>query len=198
MTVLTNMRFSPNFLETLLLRPLRYFFTLYGGADLKYDEDPNLSGIEIGSVNDFHKNPMEFKPRIIIDRGPYGISLPGLSDGMAERKSVAETKGLDNRINMVFYQGTLSVTVDASQQGTCELITDMVTHFLIWTKPFICDSQGFKSFANPMNISRCTVMKDSKEYFQVTILIPWSMEELWRVNQDALKINQFFITTSSS
>lgn len=196
MAVTTNLRFSPNFLETLIIRPLRYFFSTYGGTDLKYDDDTNKSGIEIGSVNDFHKTPLDFKPRIIVDRGPYSVNIPGLSDGMAERKSVVELQGLDNRKNMVFYAGTLSVTVDASQQGTCELITDMVTHFLVWSKPFLCDSQGFKSFANPLSVSRCTVARDDKEYFQVVILVPWQMEELWRVNQDAVKINQFYINTT--
>lgn len=196
MTVNTNMRFSPNFVETLLIKPFRYFFTVYGGSDLKYSDDANQSGIEIGEMNDFLKLPIQFKPRVIVDRGPYSVRLPGLSDGMAERRPVGETRGLDNRTNMVFYEGTLSITIDANQKGTCELITDMVTHFLVWTKPFLCDSQGFKNFANPLNISRCTVAKDEKEFYQVTVLVPWSMEELWRVNQDAQKINQFFLTTS--
>jgi hypothetical protein len=197
MAVNTNMRFSPNFLETLLIKPLKYFFSTYSGSDLKYDDDANISKLEIGSTNDFHKIPIQFKPRIIIDRGPFLISIQGLTDGMAERDNIVNTKGLDNRKNMVMYNGTMSITIDANQQGTCELLTDMVSHFLVWTKPFLCDSQGFKSFANPLNVSRCTVVRDDKEFFQVTILIPWSMEELWRVNQDAIKINEFFLTTSS-
>jgi hypothetical protein len=184
-------RFSPNFVSMIIVKPLRYFFTNYAGPDLKYSEDPKETKIDISSVNNYNKIELQEKPRILVDRGGYQISNTGLSDNMAEALPMDVTFGLDKRTNMVFINGQASITIEARNEGTCELVTDMVSHFLVWTKPYICNSQGFKNFAVPMSVSPCTPSKEDTEIFQVVISVPYLMEELWQVQNDALKINGF-------
>lgn len=188
------MRFSPNFVSTLVIKPLRYFFTNYAGEKFKYSEDPAETKIDISSVNNFHKVALQDKPRILVDRGTYQISNTGLSDNMSEAKTKAETFGLENTTNMVLINGVVTITIEARQEGTCELLADMVSHFLVWSKPFICDSQGFKNFAVPMTVSSCNVTKEDTEVFQVVISSPYLMEESWQTKNDALKIGGFIQT----
>ncbi len=188
------MRFSPNFVSTLVVKPLRYFFTNYAGETLKYSEDPTETKIDISSINNFHKIALQEKPRILVDRGPYSIADTGLSDNMAEAKSKVETFGLSDVKNMVFISGMMAITVEARNEGTCELIADMVSHFIVWSKPFICNSQGFKKFGTPMSISPCSISKEDTEIFQVVITIPYMMEELWQTKDDAIKIGGFIQT----
>lgn len=188
------MRFSPLLISNLIIQPLRYFFHNYPvNDDLIWDVDPKKTKMDIGAINDYHKLPLQEKPRILVDRGAYTISNTGLSDDLAVGKSVFETKGVENRINMVFIQGTATLLLEARQEGTVELLADAVSHFLIWTKPYICESQGFKKFFIPAQVSSPRPSKEDKEIFQVVVSGPWLMEEQWNVRTDALKLNQFFI-----
>lgn len=193
-----NMRFSPNFVEALLVKPLRYFFSNYAGADLKYDEDEKVSKIDISSVSDLNKEAVQKKPRIIVDRGAFQISGIGLTDNMAEASSPFTTKGLTDQKNMVLINGQAKIIVEARNRGTCELVTDMVTHFYVWSKPYICNSQGIKNFALPMTVSECVQDKEDTEIFQVSIITPYVMEEMWKVNDDALKLKNLYSTITTA
>ena len=184
-------RFSPNFVTTLMVKPLKYFFTSYAGPDLAYDDDMNKTKIEIGSVNDFNKIPYGQKPRILIDRGPYTIKPVGLSDNLAEEPSVFDRKGLKDKKNMSLISGNSAILIMARQEGVCELVADMVSHFFFWTAPMICDSQNFKQFATPLNITPCIPDKEDTEVFKVNISVPWVMEEMWQVRSDSLLIKNF-------
>lgn len=188
-----NMRFSPNFIEALLIKPLWYFFANYAGDDLQYDEDEKKSKIEISSINDFHKKPVQQKPRIIVDRGSYVIDGSGLSDNLAEAPSLYATKGLNQKKNFILIRGQAKIIVEARQQGLCELVTDMVSHFYIWSKPYICNSQGIKNFGIPMMVSSCMVDKDDTEIFRVAIDVPYIFEEAWMVDEDAIKLKNFYM-----
>lgn len=193
------MRFSPMFLSKAILEPLKYFFSNYtGSANLVFNTDPLVSTIEIGTMNDFNKEKIQAKPRILLDRGPIQYTPSGLTDSMMDGSNPYDTKGLDNRRNLVFIQGQASLLIEARNEGTCELITDMVSHFLVWSKPHLCNSLGFKSFANPINITECSLNKEDTEIFQCTVSIPWSTEEVWQVNEDALKLKGMAIQLAAS
>jgi hypothetical protein len=192
------MRFSPLLISNLIIQPIRYFFSYYAGTDFKYDSDEKITKIDIGAVNDFNKIALGIKPRILINRGTFEIRSTGLDDSMAEAKTMNQTKGLVDKKNMVLINGAASIIVEAHNEGSVELLTDMVSHFLIWTKPFICNTQGFKNFATPMTVSEPKVTKEDTEYFQTTITVPYMVEEVWQVKSDALKLKDFFITLAGS
>ena len=188
------MRFSPNFIEALLIKPLKYFFANYAGSSLAYDDDEKKSLIDISSISDFNKEAVQRKPRILVDRGTYQIDRVGFSDSMAEAKSPFATYGLKDQKNMVLINGQAKIIVEARNRGTCELVTDMVTHFYVWSKPFLCNSQGIKNFGVPMLVSECVQDKEDTEIFQVSISFPYVLEELRQVNDDALKLKDFYMT----
>ena len=188
---MSMMRFSPNFVSTLIIKPLQYFFANYAPAAYKYSDDPKETKIDISSINNYNKIAIQEKPRILVDRGDYLITNSGLSDSMAEAKPKSISFGLDPRTNMIFVNGTSKILIEARNEGTCELIADMVSHFIVWTRPYICDSQGFKNFALPMGVSSCNPSKEDTEIFQVTIQAPYLIEELWQVSDDSIKINGF-------
>lgn len=193
----SNIRFSPSFIESLLMKPLWYFFANYAGPTLKYDEDEKLSNIDISPISDFYKKPVQQKPRILVDRGPFQIQGSGLTDNMAEGESLYSTKGLNNRKNFVFVNGQAKIIVEARQLGACELVTDMIIHFYVWSRPFICNTQGIKNFGLPMNISQCMSDKEDTEIFRVTIDVPYIFEEAWDVNEDAIKLKNFYMNLST-
>lgn len=187
------MRFSPTLLTSLIVYPLRVFFANYAGEDLKYDVDEKKSKIEIDSLNNLNKEAIQFKPRILINRGAYSIDRVGLSNNLAEGYSPLQTKGLQNNINMVMISGQAQIMVEARNEGTLELMTDMVSHFLVWSRPAICNTQGFKEFATPLTVSDPRLSKEDREIFQVLIGVPYVMEEQWNVKDDALKINNIYL-----
>lgn len=192
------MRFSPLLISNLLIQPIRYFFSHYAGPDLIYDTEPEKTKIEIGAYNDLHKIAIQQKPRVLVNRGNYDVGKVGLSNDLAQGKTFLQTKGLTDIANMVMINGMASITIEARQEGTVELITDMVSHFLVWTRPFICNTQGFKNFAIPLTVSAPTLGKEDTELFQTSILVPYTIEEHWNVKSDALKLNDFFLTLVGS
>ena len=103
-----------------------------------------------------------------------------------------ELKGASDRHNKVFINGTAYIVIETKNEGTCELITDMVMHFIVWSRPFLCDSMGFKDFGLPMQVSEAELAQEDTEKFKVTIQLPYMVEEDWRVNQEALKLRGFF------
>jgi len=68
----------------------------------------------------------------------------------------------------------------------------MVSHFIVWARPLLCDTQGFKEFGLPMRVGECQSTKENIEKFKVVIEIPYLMEECWQVDQDALKLKGIF------
>ena len=192
------MRFSPLLLTNLIVKPLRYFFSYYAGENLKYDSDEKVSRIEIGSVNDFNKIPLQIKPRILVNRGGFTYTHVGLTDNLLSAKASTDTKGLVDRSNMMLVQGQAMVIIESKNEGSVELLTDMATHFLVWSAPYICNTQGFKSFATPLGVGAPEVADEDREKFQVQITVPYLMEETWNINSDALKLNDFYFELAKS
>jgi hypothetical protein len=187
------MRFSPLLVPNLIILPLRYFFNSYPVNDLYWDQDVKKSKMDIGHINDYNKIALQTKPRILVNRGNYVISGTGLSENLAQAKTMAESKGLEDRINMVLIEGEASIILESRNEGAIELLTDTVTHFLTWTRPYISETQGFLKYGQPMQVSAPQPGKEDKEIFQVLVSFPYLMEEQWKIKSDALKLNQFFM-----
>lgn len=189
--------FSPLLVSKLIIVPLRYFFSTYTKEyELVWNEDEKKRSIEIGHMSDFNQVAVQKFPRIIVGRGDYQILKTGLTDNLAERYIPPGklSNNADDRINMVFIQGNAQIIIEARNQGTCELIADMVSHFIIWSRPLLCDTQGFKEFGLPMVVSDCTPDKEDVDKFKVIISFPYMMEEEWTVRQDSLGLKNFFMS----
>jgi hypothetical protein len=195
------MQFSPLTVASLIIGPLRYFFKTYGAANnLQWDPDPNKTQLEIEYFNNLHKIPIQERPRILIDRGTYRIDKVGLSDNLMRGKPFSETQGLEDRVNMVLYSGTAQMTIEARQQGTCELLVDMATHFIGWSRPLICDSNGFKELGLPMQIGPCELQVNSEddEKFQVMVNLPYIREEQWKIRNDGILMKALNVEVTNS
>lgn len=186
--------FSPTYLTTLILEPLKYLFSQYAPEDLRWSADYEDSKIEIASINDFNKEKTQYKPRILISRGGYTRVPMGISDSLSSGESVYTTKGLKDSIFKHHLSGNIQVLIEARSEGTTEKLTELVDHFLAWSAPIICDTQYFLTFGKNMSISPCTPSREDVEIFQVSIDIPWMKEESWSVKTDGVKLKQFFLT----
>lgn len=186
------MQFYNGVVAPSIIAPLRYYFARYSqGTNLYWDEDEKKRTMEIAEAFDFNKVPLQEKPRVLVTRGSYMMTKVGLTDNLAEAKPFSETKGLQDFTNMIIYSGNALITVEARNKGTCELLADMVSHFIAWTRPILCDSQGWKEFGMPMAISDCSPVTDEDPdvvKFQIQIQIPWAKEEHWRVRNDGVAI----------
>lgn len=195
------MYFNPHYIEALMIEPLRYFFSNYTShAKFIWDPDEKKRTVEIEYKNNVHMVTDNERPRILVERGTYQINKTGLTDNLAEAKSVFETKGLEDRTNIVFYNGVGSLIIEARQKGSCEILADMASHFILWSRPFICSSQGFKEFGLPMTVGECELManaEDGVEKFQIIIQLPYMKEEHWKVNTDGVKLKNFFLNLTS-
>ena len=182
------MNFSPILVSSLLVTPLRYFFSTYTAKyGFIWNVDPKISTIEIGTVNDFNQVPVQKKPRILINRGSYIITKSGLSDSRLDGKDLFATGGLDNKTNSVWINGQASITVEGTNEGTIEMLLDMVSVFLVWARPLLSSSQGFHEMGLPMQVSECTISHEDIEKFTSTIMFPYSVEQQWNVWLDPIK-----------
>lgn len=192
------MIFSPILLPSLIIEPLRYFFATYGSTNnLVWDADEKKRSVDIGHLNDYFKIALEERPRVLVDRGSFQIGGVGLTDNMAEQKTMAETLGLKDRITMAMYSGVATVLVEARNMGTCEQLADMTCHFLNMVRPKILDVQKFKDFGRNMAVSSCQpTEKENTEKFQIQIQIPWIKEEHWRTRDDGVAIKNILMNVT--
>jgi len=187
------MKFSPLMLTATILEPLRYFFANYtSAAGIVWSPDDSVSNIDVNSINNFNTIETQQKPRVLVGRGTYQIGKSGLTNNMASSPGVKASFGAEEMRNLVFIEGSATITIEANNEGTCELLTDMVSHFLVWTRQYICSSQGFSEFALPLGVSDCHPADEDTTKFQVTINVPWRMEEDWRTKRDAITLKGFF------
>ncbi len=194
------MQFSNGIITPLIVQPLRYYFSKYtADSNIYWDEDEKKRTIDIGEAFDFNKVPFQEKPRVIVARGPYAMSKVGLTDNLAMAKSFSTTGGRKDYSNMLLYNGSASALVEARNKGTCELVADMVSHFIAWTRPLLCDSQGWKEFGLPMTVSDCVMQGDEDTgvvKFQIQIQIPWMREEHWRFQDDGMLLKNILMSVT--
>lgn len=187
------MRFSALTLKRLLVSSLREFFASEGVPEqFRYSSELNESKIEISSINDFHKINLQVKPRIMLDRGVYTVSSSGLNDGLYESQGHMNNLGATNRTNTSFITGNSSFVIDSRQEGTCELLTDIIAHFLVWSRPFVCNALGLRSFGNPISISPCSPMREETEIFRCAVSFQYIADEYWINTRDSVILKDVF------
>lgn len=192
-------RMSPIAVGRLILEPIRHFFHNYSPASQFYwDPDAKKSKIDISMVNDINKEDVDNDMQILVDRGSATVQKSGLSDNMLDALPMSETNGLYKRRNLLIYSGQATVIVKSRNEGSAEVLTDMVMHILQWSRPHICDVLGFKDFALPMQIGPTHPSKVDTEFFMVEISVPYMIEEVWNAENDALKLRDLFITLSKA
>lgn len=173
-------------------------FGTYAGPDLAWNSTPELSNIEIDTINNFNLKTIQSKPRVLISRGGYSVNKSSLSNSMASSLGVRADLGLTKETKLVFIGGTVQILVQSRFEGTCEKVTDYVQHFLTWSSPYLCNTQGFKTFADPMQVSPCTPGREDTEIFEVSIAVPWSMEETWMTSNDGITLKGVDFTVGIS
>lgn len=192
------MEFSNILLAPRVIVPLRYYFSRYSqGSAFVWNEDEKKRTMDIGETFDFNKVAVQEKPRVLVGVGPYNIAKVGLTDNLAEAQPLNETLGRRDFTNFLLYSGNIQVFVEARNKGTCELLADMVSHFIAWTRPILCDSEGWKEFGLPMNISECAMVPNEDPEtpkFQIQMNVPWVKEEHWRVRNDGAAIKAILTT----
>jgi hypothetical protein len=182
-------KYNPLGVTAAFIAPLRYWFMTQGAKQqAQWTEDINTRQIEIEYSNNLHKIPIQERPRILIDRGPVSVTKSGLDEDLAVGAPMSQTHGLMQRENFLLYNGSIQMIVEARQQGTCEKIADMACHFLAWSRPLICSSQGFREAVFPMDIGPCQLLPASEddEKFQVVVNMPFMHEERWNVRNDGI------------
>lgn len=188
------MQFYNGVVAPLIIEPLRYFFSNYSAStNLIWDPDEKKRTIEIGESYDYNKVALQEKPRITVTRGSYLVSKIGLTDNLAEATSMNLTGGTKDFRNMVIYKGDATISIEARNKGTCELLADMASHFLIWTRPVLCDTQGWKEFGLPMAISDIAMVQDEDQgvpKFQINMSVPWIKEEQWNFKTDGITLKK--------
>lgn len=193
--------FSIGLVAQAIIVPLRYYFSTYSTpANFKWDADEKLSTISIFESQDLNRVPLGDKPRIVVTRGGFSVTGTGLSNNLVNGASVSERKGNQYNQNMVMYQGMATILVEARNKGACELLADMVAHFVGWTQPLLCDTQGWKQFGLPMQVSDCNILQDEDPNvvkYQVAIGCPWLKEERWLSRTDGLELKKLLIEVTN-
>ena len=190
------MYFSPAYISSLIVEPLRFYFSSYGPSDLFWDPDPKISTIEIDTINNFNKIAIQNKPRILISRGGYMINPTGLTDNMAEGTS-SRANGLKSEKRFLLVEGQAQILIEAVNEGTCEKVVELTENFLAWSAPTIASVQGFKQFAFPLSVSPCTPAREDVEIFQCSIGLPWRKETHHLIKEDGIQLKDFSLTIST-
>lgn len=185
---------TPILVGKMILEPIRDFFRNGAPEPFRWDPDAKKSKIDISMVNDAHKEEVDHGMQILVDRGGFRIDKTGISDNLADQQSFHVSKGSMYRENLLLCRGDALVIVKARNEGNTEVLTDMVMHVLLWSRPHICDILGFKEFALPMTVSQPTPGKVDTEMFQVQISIPYILEERWFQQNEGLRIRDVLMT----
>lgn len=197
---LETVKFSPLLVNKIVLEVLRYFFSNTPMPDLRWDQDPKLSKIFIGTVNDI-TNPddqVQKQPRILFSRGPYVIQKTSLTGDLAEAVPSADSYGLRDSKHMNLVSGQITIIIEAYEEGTCELLADMVSTFFTWSSDHICNMYRFKQFGYPMGIQECTLDKENREKFKIVLNTSYMTETCWQLKEDAIKLKGLLLNTESS
>jgi hypothetical protein len=200
-------KFSPLEHYYYLRNPLIYFFTNYPPGrnnNLRYDTDETKSQLLITSIDNYYEIKANEKPRVLIDRGAYATQTLGIDNSMLNSAGPYENLGNNDASYMILYTGTSSIKIQARNQGTCDLLADIVSHFYLWTAPLLAGSNGYKTFGQP-GISVSSLMPtdtsqagDGPTTFEVVISIPWSKEELYVYSQDGVIMKNCFLSVNGT
>lgn len=189
------MRFSPSYLSSLIVEPLRFYYHAYGPADLTWDADPKISNIEIDTINNFNKIAIQSKPRILVSRGGYSIASTGLTDNLAFGTST-RAAGISSERKILFASGQAQILIESVNEGTCEKIVELTSDFITKSANLIANTQGFKQFGIPLSVSPCTPGKEDTEIFTATLSFPWVKESSFNVQEDGIEFKNFLLSVT--
>lgn len=171
--------FNPASVAPALREILRYLFRTSAPDTVKYVENGH-SAIDIRVSDDQEPDHAPgARPVILISRGDYGIGDVGISDNAAEF-GLSPHGQQDRTTFMTFARGAANIRIMTWNFGTCELIGKLVMQYLVASKPYVCNSQGFKSLG-PVAVSRPLRDKDDKDKWIIDVQVPWSLEMHWKV-----------------
>lgn len=193
--------FSIGAVAQAIIIPLRYYFSTYSSAaNFIWNEDEKLRTMDIFESQDLNRVPLGEKPRIVVTRGSFGVAGTGLSNNLSGGISFGTDRGNRKDTNLVMYQGQAQILIEARNKGACELLADMVTHFIGWTQPLLCDVQGWKQFGLPMQVSDCMITAGEEPNivkFQVQINCPWLKEERWMTRTDGPELKKLLLEVTN-
>ncbi len=193
-----SLKFSPKIVSEILLRVLRHCFQK-APEDYRWDPDPKLSKVAIRRANEtFDKDSeaSQFLPRIIVSRNSYGIGQSGLNQSMTSESPMEVTKGIKDSTHMHMISGGFSIVIEATQEGTAEMLADMTSCFLTWLSTHICNTYGLNTFGLPMNVGEPAPDKEGLEKFKIVINSGYSAESRFRIHSDAYKLLSINLNTT--
>lgn len=195
----TSTKFSPLIVHRVVLDSLRYFFSNVSREELRWSPDPKQTGILIDTVNSvlIKDDAAQKRPRILFSRGPYTIQKTSLTGDLAEGQYAHITKGRHYSKHMNIISGNFTIIVEAYQEGTAELLADMVATFLTWSSDHICNMFRFKQFGYPMQIQDCSLDEENKEKFKIVIGSGYTTETCWLLDEDAIKLKGLTLALTS-
>ncbi len=195
---MNDFRISPIQVGRLILEPIRHFFHKSAPEVFRWDADAKKTKVDVSMVNDVNKENVDDVPQVLVSRGNFQVDKTGLSDNLAEQETMTSTFGLYKKTNLLIYHGQATIIIRARNEGTAEILADMVLHVIQWSRPHICDVLGFKEFGLPMQVSDVSLTKQHTEVFEVTISIPYIIEEVWQASNDGLLLRDVFINITKS
>lgn len=190
----TSAKFHPLLVTEALVRTLKFCFGQMPNPNYRWEPDPVLSRLHIGRVNETlpsEEDATQRKPRILVNRGTYTISESGLNQSLTEGVSPHIAKGDERTKHMNIIQGNFSIIIEAQQEGTAEMLVDMVSSFLTWSSVHICNTHGFNKFGFPMYVGEVALDKEDTEKFKVVINSGYLMETHYKIWKDGYKLMNF-------
>lgn len=184
--------YSPLQVVSFIRDSLRALYFEYGGPNFNWDANPRVSKLTIGTVNDHHSDErIQQFPRILIQRGPSQLSSQFISNSLEQATGLGVSSG-----GTEYYRqdidGSISLIIEARQEGTCEELAEYTRRFICWSKPFIETQFGFQAFAKMISVSECMMDQEDVEKFKISINIPYIIEDRWQKTGDLTRLNHVF------
>lgn len=191
-----TLKFSPKIVSEILLRVLRHCFSK-APEDYRWDPDPEISKVAIIRANEtLDKEAVQKLPRIVVSRNSYSIYPSGLNQSMSSELPMEETKGIKDSNHMHVIQGGFSIVVEATQEGTAEVLADMASCFITWLNVHICNLYNLSSFGLPMSVGEPALDKEGVEKFKIAINSQFKAESRFKIKSDAFRMLAVNLSTS--
>lgn len=186
--------FNPPMVATVIRDTLRFLFETGAPDRLKYNREPKDSQVVIAlTLDDTTDAAEQSKPRILVDRGAFAASGIGITDsftsGLFDSQGVKSTR--DEYMNMI--NGACNIKVVAYNKGTCEELAYLVATFLVWSRPMITNTLGFKNLASPLSVSPLMLDRDDKNKFIIELNVPYMTEMRWMSEELGPKLKGFLL-----
>lgn len=180
--------FTPLKVVSMFRDSLRVWFRQYGGPDFAWDPDVKKNQIWIGTVNDYNSKEANQKmPRILCQRGAVqqNVQFINNSEEVVEGTPQQPVKKMRMDLN-----GSITVIVEADNEGTCEALAEAVRRFVTRNRPMFEEEFGFQRFGWSIVVSDCQPETEDKEKFKIQVQMPYIVEDRWNYTPDAILLKQ--------